>query len=588
MITKHKLLKGSPISGGIVLGHTRVVVPGAPEVPETVVSKAGVRAEFDALDRAVEKTVEQLREWRESAGKKMGSAVAKIFDAQLMIATDYEFLKQVKAEIVSQRRNAAYIYHNLVQNTTVPLNNSSDIYMRQMATDIEAVSRRVLSNLSGRDKCDLKFAPNTILVGKFFTPGEILSYRQSKAVGFLVSEGGYDSHMALIARALMLPIVMVDSAWVNIAGNSRIILDGGAGEAIINPSDEEWSEYQKRKKRHGPALIKKIKTLSPIPPVTRDGRTVTIAANLTLPGPADDILAERGIPVGLYRTEFFYISNGGFPDEESQFEYYSQITRKFSPADVVIRTFDLGYDKLSDGTIWPVEDNPALGWRGIRPMLEMNHIFKTQIRAILRASAFGKVKIMLPMISGIPEFERARKLISQCRLALRREGKQFDENVDVGIMVEVPSAALAAESLARRADFLSIGTNDLTQYTLAADRMNSKVAHLYNQLNPSVLHLIKIIIEAGRKHNKPVSICGEVAGSLLALPLFIGMGVGILSISPNRIVDLCRAVKKIDYTLVKHMASSVLASETTSGVIEKLRRYKEASAIRKTSTIGIH
>jgi len=581
MYTKRRVIKGTPISKGIVLGYTRVVMPGDIEVVEEPILASRVPGEVAALENAIEKTVAELRTLRDSAVKRIGGPVAKIFDAQLLIASDYEFIKTVKEEIARQRRNAGYVYHTQVQRTTVPLKRSLDTYMHQMVVDIEAVASKVLLHLTGHIKPTLKFAPNTIIVGKMFTPNDVMNYRQRKAVGFLVSEGGGDSHMALIARALMVPVVLAEDVWQMIPNNCRLILDGISGEVIVHPTDEDWTEYQKRRKRLGSAVITRIKRLTQIPPLTVDGKEVVVAANLTLPGPVDDILANQNIPVGLYRTEFLYMSKSRFPDEETQFSYYSQIAEKFANTCVVLRTFDLGYDKSMTDRNWPRESNPALGWRGIRAMLEMSHLFKTQIRAILRASTRKNLKIMLPMISGLPELERAKKLIAQVKFKLRKEQIEFDHDIQIGIMVEVPSAAMIADKLAASVDFISIGTNDLTQYTLAADRTNRKVAGLYSPYHPSVLQLIRMTVDACKKHNKPVSVCGEMAGDILALPLFIGMEVDLLSMNPARIFDLCRAVKKIDSTLVQHLVGAIMSSGTAHEVVNKLQNYKYALEKRK-------
>ncbi len=576
MYTKRRVIKGTPISKGIVLGYARVIIPGDVDIVPVKVPASRVKHEIAALEHAVEETITELRSVRDSATKKIGGPVAKIFDAQLMIASDYEFLKSVKEAIAVQKQNAAYVYHTLIQQTIRKLKHSNDTYLRQMAVDIEAVANRVLSHLSGLDFKELKFDPNTILIGKSFTPGDIVAYRRGKAVGFLTSEGGGDSHMALIARSLMVPVVLVEDAWHRIPNNCRLILDGTTGEVIVHPTDEDWAEYQKRRKKQGSAIITRIKRLSPLPPVTADGREVHIAGNLSLPGPADDILASRNIPIGLYRTEFLYLAHGYFPDEETQFEYYSQIAEKFADSYVIFRTFDLGYDKTMSDPSWPREDNPALGWRGIRAMLDMSHLFKTQIRALLRASVRKNIKIMLPMISEMAELERAKKLISQVKFRLRKDGIEYDRNIQIGIMVEVPAAAMIADKLAEGVDFMSIGTNDLTQYTLAADRTNRKVSHLYSPYHPSVLQLIHMTVEACKKHNKPISICGEMAGEVLALPLFVGMEVDLLSMNPARIFDLCRAVKKINYNLVRHLVPAVLSSSSVHEVITNLQNYRTA------------
>lgn len=572
--SKRKVLTGTAISSGIVLGTARVIMPGETEIAELHIPASRVKDEIDALEKAIASTITELRQLRESAGKKMGGPVAKIFDAQLLVASDYDFLNRVKSEIQKYRRNAGYIYNRLVKEATLPLKKSPDEYMRQMSLDIEAVAGRVLSHLSGAITDDIKFPPHTILVGKSFSPGEILSYRQRKAIGFLISEGGRNSHMALIARGLMMPVVLSKNIHLDITDDCRLIVDGIKGEVIISPTDDEWSRYQKIKKKQGPATITRLKRLTKIPPVTADGKTVPVGANLTLPGPADDILSACRFPVGLYRTEFLYLAHNDFPDEDTQTGFYTEIAEHYKNSHVVLRTFDLGYDKLALNGNWPQENNPALGWRGIRAMLDMEPIFKTQIRAILKSSHLKNLKIMLPMISDATEVERAKKLIQQVKFQLRREKVEFDPDIEVGIMIEVPSAALMADTLASKVDFMSIGTNDLTQYTLAADRQNNKVSKLYNAFHPSILHLICRTVKAAKKQSIPVSICGEIAGDLLALPLFIGMGVDLLSMNPGRLFDLCRLVKKIDSSAAEHLTESVIHSKSAQDVMNILQHYK--------------
>ncbi len=574
MLNKRKVIRGEPISGGIVLGTARVVTPGEIDVAELVIPASRVRTEVDSLDKAVEDTVAELHELRDSADRRMGGAVSKIFDAQLLIAGDVEFLKQVKQEIRDRRRNAAFVYNSLVRQTTAPLKRASDEYLGQMASDIEAVANRVLSHLSGFEKCELNFPVNTIVLANSLSPGDVLSMRERRAIGFLVREGGKNSHMALITRALFLPVVLSDEAHSEIQNDTRVILDGTNGEVIINPTDTDWSTFQKLKRRQGPAVIARIRKLGEIPPETSDGKAVPVGVNLTIPGPVDDVLAQKKFPVGLYRTEFLYLANYEFPDEETQYQYYSQIAERYADSQIAMRVFDLGYDKLAVDETWPHEDNPALGWRGIRALLDMEDVLVTQLRAILRASTRRNISIMLPMVTDGAEIDKARKIISQVKFDLKKQRLDFDEDIKVGIMVEVPSAAMMADALARKSDFLSIGTNDLTQYTLASDRMNIRVSSTYSAFHPSVLRLIRMTIEAGKRNGIPVSICGEIAGDLLALPLFIGLDVDLLSMSPSRIFDLYRLVRKIDASMARHLSLSVFESTTQQSVMNKLQSYK--------------
>jgi phosphotransferase system enzyme I (PtsI) len=586
MYRSRKVIRGVSIASGIVLGYARVVLPGDLKIAEIPVPASRVPDEINALQMAVKATIAELNQLREAAGKKIFGPAAKIFDAQLLIASDYEFLKGVEAEIKSSRRNAAFVYNRQVQSTIASLKNSDELYMRQMALDVDAVAERVLEHLIGQDRPDVTFAANTILVGQSFSPGEILMYRQRKAIGFVVNEGARNSHMGLIARALMLPTVRVDASVMDIPYNAPIIIDGVGGEVIVNPTDDDWSTYQKRRRRLGPAAITRVKRLSKIPPVSHDGHAIEIAANLTIPGPADDVLSDRHISIGLYRTEYLYLVRNRFPDEQEQYQYYKAISDRFAAATVVLRTFDIGYDKLAPDLRLDKEENPALGWRGIRYMLEYEDLFRVQIRAMLRASTRRNLRIMLPMVSDISELERANKLIAQVKFDLHKQKIDFDDEIPVGVMIEVPSAALTADKLAEKAAFLSIGTNDLAQYMLAADRMNPKLSPLYSPYHPSVLKLIDLVIKAGHEHHVPVSICGEVAGDTLGLPLFIGMGIDQLSVSPSRIFDICRTVAKIDVSNARHLVHPVLSSGSLNEVTKILESYRKTFQGRKTKRLA--
>ena len=556
------------------MGVTRIIHPGDYKIPEIAIPASKIDSEIKSLENALDETVAELTEMRDSASKRMGGPVAKIFDAQLMIASDADFLKRVNEQIKKKRRNSGFIFNKLINESTLPLRRSSDAYLRQTALDIEAVGKRVLSHLSGQKESTLKFGPNTIVIGKSFSPGEILVHRQRKAIGFVVSEGGKNSHMALIARGLMLPVMIHPDAHLQFTDNTRIILDGVNSKIILNPAEAVWNDYQKLKKRLGAASITRLKRLTKLPPKTADNVELQIGANLTLPGPADEILSTKKIPVGLYRTEFMYLAANRFPSEEEQYEFYYDIAKQYKHTTVTLRAFDLGYDKLATNGNWLNEENPALGLRGIRILLDMPEIFKTQIRAMLRASVFRNLKIMLPMISDISEIEQAKKLIQQVKFKLKKEKIDFDHEIELGIMVEVPSIALTADLVAQKVDFMSIGTNDLTQYTLATDRMNNKLAHLYSAYHPSVLHLVCKTVKACHKANIPVSICGEIAGEPLALPMFIGMGVSMLSMNPGKIFDLCRLIPKIDSSLARHLTESVVTEPTLNGVMKKLQNYK--------------
>ncbi len=572
---KRKVIRGIPISSGIALGHAQVIIPGFLDVAEKPVKASEVDLEIAALDKAVAETAKELRKLQHAASRKMDGSISNVFEAQVLIATDEAFLDNVREEIARQHRNAAYIYNLWVRQNTHQLRQAENPYLRQSAQEIDSVADRVLSHLAGvGEKSTTPFDAHTILVVPSLSPGNVLDYRDRKAAGFVVAECGAHSHTALIARSLLIPMVAAPQILTKATAGCRMIVDGSLGQVIINPTDREWGEYEKRRVKLGPAIINRIKQITEIPPRTADGVQVQIAANLEFPGPIDDILASKQIPVGLYRTEFLYLEGEEAPNEEAQFRFYDRIAARFESSHVIFRTFDLGSDKVRSGDPQFIEPNPALGWRGIRSMLEMPEVFKAQVRAILRSSTRRNTSILLPMIADIGELRKAKKLISQAMLELRRAGLGFDENIRVGVMVEVPSAALMAGPLAELADFVHIGTNDLTQYTMSADRANDRVASLYNPFHPSVLTLVDMTIRACRRLKKPVCVCGEVAGDPLGIILFVGMGVTGLSMNPNKVFDSCRLIRKIDAGSVKGLVGPVLSSQSAVAAMRRIQSYR--------------
>ncbi len=562
-MTKAIEIQGIPASYGVAMGEARVLFSWDAHIVERAIGEAEVAAEVARIDAAVEATLANLQVLRDSAGKSLGGPVAKIFDAQLMIAGDQEFLRRVKSEVAARLRNAEYVYSALVDEATEPLRRTNDTYMRQMLTDIEAVSKKVLGFLTNESSADANFPTNTIIVSKKLTPGEVLHFHECSVTGFVTVEGSPNSHMALIARSLSLPAVVgADKALNRIRNGTRIIVDGGLGKVFVEPDETLWEKYKKVRIASGGEAISKLAELSAFPPVTSDGHAVSLAANIELPGPRDRVLAERGAGVGLYRTEFIYLQSNHFPPEETQFETYDAIAAQYAPYPVVMRTFDLGSDKYVEELQPLVENNPALGWRGIRTSLDMPGIFRPQIRAILRASARRNVKILLPMITDAEEFSRARDFIDSVKRELQQEGRRFDENIEIGAMIEVPSAALTAPQMAACADFLSIGSNDLTQYTLAVDRDNTRVAGLYRMFHPAVVRLIDLTCQAARTKGKKVTVCGELAGDLRALPLLLGLGVETMSMNPTKIYQACLLVGVLSWREAQEFASRALEAQS--------------------------
>jgi phosphotransferase system enzyme I (PtsI) len=569
------ILKGTPASPGFAMGEARVIFKWEQTIEERIIPESHIDSELSRLENAISATLTELEEWRESAGQKIGGPVAKIFDTQMMIAADPEFLKKVREEIKSSCKNAEYVYGMLVEGIIEPLRQSSDSYMRQMVSDIEAVSRRIISHLVGQSEThQVNFPPDCVFVAQEFTPGEVLSLYERHAAAIITSGGSAISHMALIARSLLLPTVVgVPQSILKIKSGDRLVIDGDNGTVTINPPDEEWNELRRKRVKLTTRHISRLQKLPVFPPKTIDGIEIELAANIDLPGPIDEILAEHKIGVGLYRTEFLYLQSGNFPSEDKQFEVYNSVVEKYYPRPVVVRTFDLGSDKYFVGDDSRKENNPALGWRGIRAALDMPKIFKDQLRAILRASVKKNVKILLPMVADTSELSKASRLIKTCMVELYHDGKDFDHDIEIGVMIEVPSAAVASELMARKVSFFSIGSNDLTQYTLAADRDNDRLAKIFNPLHPAVLRLIKISIDAARNNGIPIGVCGEMSGDILAMPLLIGMGINQLSMNPSKLPDACRLVAKIKYKDTIKLADDIIRMTSLKDIEGRLLEF---------------
>jgi len=577
-VTETKIIKGIPASPGIAFGEARVVYTGEQSIVERAIAREDIEREIERLDQAVEATVKELQKYQKKAGQKLGGPVASIFDSQLMIASDEDFLGKVKDEIKNSHRSAEYVYSMLVEKSMVPLRISKDSYMRQMVYDIEAVANRILQNLSGNREHQISPAiRDCIFVGKRFNPADLLNLYERDARAIITTSGSPNSHMALVARSLLMPTVVgVNQAHVQINSGDRVIVDGDKGTVTINPSDAEWDRYRGREYDFRIMPITRLKKLPRFPLKTKDKKEIRVAVNITLPGPLDKTIAGRQIGVGLYRTEFLYIQRGEFPSEEEQYKIYDRVAEQYAPQNVVIRTFDLGSDKFAKNEENHLENNPALGWRGIRAALEMPKIFRDQTRAILRASRRGNVKILLPMISDLSELKRALSMIRRAKTELKKAGRKFDDNIKIGVMIEVPSAAVNAEFLADQVDFFSIGSNDLTQYTLAADRDNRKLVKIFNQLHPSVIKLFRMTIDAANRANIPVTVCGEVSGDALAIPLLVGMGVAELSMNPSKLHNAAGVIPKISMTDARKLADRIMRLKSSKEIEGKLLEFNMA------------
>lgn len=586
MMKNNIIIKGVPVSGGVAMGEAQVLRDPMFQIVRRIIPASRIKTEIARLEESSKKAVEELKLAKFKAVKAIGEQGAGVFEAQIMIASDRRFLDGVIQKIINERVNAEYAYQEALAVTVGRLQSSQDLSLRQMIHDIRSVSERILSYMMGiGEGHENGFDHPTILIGRIFSPGQIMSYAKRNVVGFLTEEGGPTSHMGLIVRSLGLPAVMGDySIGDDITSGIQIIIDGNNGEVIINPDSLTWGNYRRirlRKRSQPFAVLLKSRSIES---VCRDGRPIKLAANLEIPGPLDEHLVRLGIGVGLYRTEFLYFSKQSFPDEEEQYEVYSRIARQFNPLPVTLRTFDLGGDKYAKEFGDVREDNPALGLRGIRVSLETPRMFRTQLRAMLRASDEGNLKILLPMISDIDELTATLDLIDKIKRELRRSRIPFDENVPVGVMIEVPSAAMSADYLAEKADFFSIGTNDLIQYTMAADRGNHRVAKYYMGHHPAVLQLIVRTVHAAHQNGIPVSVCGEMAGSKTMIPYLVGLGVDELSMSPTQLPVIADWISRFGFIDAKRFSSRVMrltspekVSRALSEAYDYIKQQKKGS-----------
>jgi phosphotransferase system enzyme I (PtsI) len=467
------------------------------------------------------------------------------------------------------------------------LARGSDEYLSQRASDIEDIRRRVLTHLAPGGRALLRALKRpVVVVADELSPSETAHLDPEKLLGIVTEAGGRTSHAAIMARALGVPSVAgVARVTERIQSGHLIAVDGTSGQVAINP-DEQTIKYFEAQKARFAELERELLRLKNLPAVTLDGREVELSANIELPAEVDSAISHGAMGVGLLRTEYLYIGEDELPDEERQYRDYTDIVERLAPDPVIIRTFDIGGDKFTLSGKGPKESNPVLGWRGIRISLSRPDAFITQLRAILRASAHGNVKIIFPMIAGLEEVHEAKALLEEARESLLKKKVKFNEDVPVGIMMEVPAACMAAEALAAEVDFLSIGTNDLIQYLLAVDRGNSRVAYLYQELHPAVLRQIKMVIDAGHRKGRWVGICGEMSANPLATMVLLGMGMDEFSVTPELVPEIKKIIRSCTHAEAKACAEEALAQPTVAGVIEVARRYTEGKLGDLITTIG--
>lgn len=562
-----RIFRGVQVSPGIARGVIYLYRPDEEPAENTPVTAEDVPKEFARFEQALIKTRQQLTEIPTRFGKEIGGDGVSIFDAHMLVLDDPMLTEQVFKRLQTEKVNVEYILHEVSEQYVQALSKVEDSYLRERAADVRDVARRIMRNLRGEHREALQHLPAPrIVVAHDLSPSDTALMDRTKVLGFATDAGSRTSHTAIIARSQGVPaVVAMHDISRHATTGDEALLDGYSGLLIINPSQSTLYEYGQIEIRHH-TIEDRLALLRDKPAQTRDGSRVELTANIEFPDEAASARDHGAEGIGLYRTEFLFLNRRDLPGEDEQFTAYQSVAKVMAPHPVTIRTIDIGGDKLFPVGDGHAERNPFLGWRGARFSLDRPDIFKTQLRAALRASAVGNIKLMYPMISCLSELERAAALLRECEEELRREGTPFNERMEVGAMIEVPSAALMADQLASHVHFFSIGTNDLIQYTLAVDRVNERVAHLYTPTFPAVLRLIKMVVDAARAHQIRVAVCGEMAGEPLLAPLLIGLGVHELSMSAVSLPLVKFVLRGINVADVQALADRALRSQNPNEV----------------------
>jgi len=571
------LLKGVAASPGIAIGKVHVVKSHQININTEVIAQDDIDAQIKRFDEAIAASKLQIMQIKEKAEKELGTDEARIFDAHFMVLEDPVFLDEVKAKIKTELITADNAVSQVVNNYVDIFSNMDDEYMKERAADVKDVGDRIIKNLLGIPTESFFFSEEVIIIARDLTPSDTAQMNKDKVLAFATDMGGRTSHTAIMARSLEIPAVVgLVNATDKVQDGDIAIVDGNKGIVYINPDETILKEYEKLKQDYL-EYRKNLRELKDLPAETRDKlRTVELAANIGTPRDVKGALENGAEGVGLYRTEFLYMDRDELPTEEEQYKAYREVIEKMAPRPIIIRTLDIGGDKKLPYLDMPEELNPFLGWRAIRMCLDRPEILKTQLRAILRASVYGKAKIMYPMVSGLEEIRRANAVLKEAKEELKAEGTPFDENIEVGIMVEIPSAAVIADILAKEVDFFSIGTNDLIQYTLAVDRMNEHISHLYEPLHPAVLRLIKNVIDASHRAGKWTGMCGEMAGDTWATAILLGMGLDEFSMSASSIPQVKNIIRTLTYEKAKQIAQEALSMDNPEDIRNMVKREMEA------------
>ncbi|HHW6273308.1 TPA: phosphoenolpyruvate--protein phosphotransferase [Staphylococcus aureus] len=568
-----KLIKGIAASDGVAIAKAYLLVE-----PDLTFDKnekvTDVEGEVAKFNNAIEASKVELTKIRNNAEVQLGADKAAIFDAHLLVLDDPELIQPIQDKIKNENANAALALTDVTTQFVTIFESMDNEYMKERAADIRDVSKRVLSHILGVELPNPSMIDESVvIVGNDLTPSDTAQLNKEFVQGFATNIGGRTSHSAIMSRSLEIPaIVGTKSITQEVKQGDMIIVDGLNGDVIVNPTEDELIAYQDKRERYF-ADKKELQKLRDADTVTVDGVHAELAANIGTPNDLPGVIENGAQGIGLYRTEFLYMGRDQMPTEEEQFEAYKEVLEAMDGKRVVVRTLDIGGDKELSYLNLPEEMNPFLGYRAIRLCLAQQDIFRPQLRALLRASVYGKLNIMFPMVATINEFREAKAILLEEKENLKNEGHDISDDIELGIMVEIPATAALADVFAKEVDFFSIGTNDLIQYTLAADRMSERVSYLYQPYNPSILRLVKQVIEASHKEGKWTGMCGEMAGDETAIPLLLGLGLDEFSMSATSILKARRQINGLSKNEMTELANRAVDCATQEEVIELVNNY---------------
>lgn len=561
-----KTIRGISASPGIALGKAFLYLEDTFKIPKYDIEDHEIEDEYGRFVEAAEKASSEINDIKKKTEKNIKENDSKFLDSHLLMLNDPEFTKRIENDLKAHKKNVEWILYQAMEEFVKQLQSAEDAYLRERVIDIHDVAKRVLNHLMYRERISLSdIAQEVVLVAHNLLPSEALQMNRRMIKGIAMDAGGKTSHTAILARSFEIPAVLGLTDVCNyVSTGDEIIVDGNSGAVIIRPNQDTSNHYklaQKEWEKRETELL----TLNELPAETRDGKLVSLKANIEVDEEVESVLSHGADGIGLFRSEFLFLQSGHIAGEDIQYEHYSRVLKKMKNKPVTIRTLDIGGDKLVSDMRELGERNPILGWRAVRFCLARPDIFKTQLRALLRAGVYGELRIMFPMISGIEELNRVLEILEETKEELANEGVEHKADLPVGIMVEIPSAALTADILAKQVDFFSIGTNDLIQYTIAVDRGNEKIAYLYEPFHPAVLRLLSSVIEAAHDQGIPVGMCGEMAGDPYASVILLGLGLDEYSMSSFGIPEIKKIIRSV----------GMAEAEELVGVILDMRSYEE-------------